>query len=166
MPRRWRRQAEEGTKKEESFEAELCKDKDAGEWFRLVAGEGDNCRDVIQCTSSVSLGREKQGTAAPILPSTGTRNAPAQREDDEAASIRRGGLLHLVTDRSRSNRRAPAHTKGEGGRLVRALGLSGLDHGLDHQHVAQEADLFTAPPSPRRPASAVAGSAGPGAPWR
>lgn len=41
-------------KKEDSFEAELCKDKDAGEWFRLVAGEGDNCRDVIQCTSSVS----------------------------------------------------------------------------------------------------------------
>lgn len=41
-------------KKEESFEQELCKDKDAGEWFRLVAGEGDNCRDVIQCTSSVS----------------------------------------------------------------------------------------------------------------
>lgn len=42
-------------KKEESFEQELCKDKDAGEWFRLVAGEGDNCRDVIQCTSSVSV---------------------------------------------------------------------------------------------------------------
>lgn len=42
------------SKKEESFEAEICKDKDAGEWFRLVAGEGDNCRDVIQCTSSVS----------------------------------------------------------------------------------------------------------------
>lgn len=39
-------------KKEESFENEICKDKDAGEWFRLVAGEGDNCRDVIQCTSS------------------------------------------------------------------------------------------------------------------
>lgn len=39
-------------KKEESFESEICKDKDAGEWFRLVAGEGDNCRDVIQCTSS------------------------------------------------------------------------------------------------------------------
>jgi hypothetical protein len=44
---------EEAPKKEESFETELCKDKDAGEWFRLVAGEGDNCRDVIQCTSSV-----------------------------------------------------------------------------------------------------------------
>lgn len=43
-------------KSEDSFEAELCKDKDAGEWFRLVAGEGDNCRDVIQCTSSVSIG--------------------------------------------------------------------------------------------------------------
>ncbi|ETN67708.1 hypothetical protein AND_000413 [Anopheles darlingi] len=49
---RVKRQAEETTKKEESFEKELCKDKDAGEWFRLVAGEGDNCRDVIQCTSS------------------------------------------------------------------------------------------------------------------
>lgn len=46
--------SEETPKKEDSFEAELCKDKDAGEWFRLVAGEGDNCRDVIQCTSSVS----------------------------------------------------------------------------------------------------------------
>lgn len=41
-------------KKDDSFEAELCKDRDAGEWFRLVSGEGDNCRDVIQCTSSVS----------------------------------------------------------------------------------------------------------------
>jgi len=52
---RYKRQATtEETKKEESFEKELCKDKDAGEWFRLVAGEGDNCRDVIQCTSSVS----------------------------------------------------------------------------------------------------------------
>lgn len=47
------RRQEDTTKKEESFETELCKDKDAGEWFRLVAGEGDNCRDVIQCTSSV-----------------------------------------------------------------------------------------------------------------
>lgn len=45
----------EEPKKEESFEKELCKDKDAGEWFRLVAGEGDNCRDVIQCTSSVGF---------------------------------------------------------------------------------------------------------------
>lgn len=51
---RVKRQDETSTKKEESFEVELCKDKDAGEWFRLVAGEGDNCRDVIQCTSSVS----------------------------------------------------------------------------------------------------------------
>lgn len=52
---RVKRQAStEEPKKEESFEKELCKDKDAGEWFRLVAGEGDNCRDVIQCTSSVS----------------------------------------------------------------------------------------------------------------
>lgn len=40
-------------KKEETYEQELCKNKDAGEWFRLVAGEGDNCRDVIQCTTSV-----------------------------------------------------------------------------------------------------------------
>lgn len=48
-----KRQSDESSKKEESFEQELCKDKDAGEWFRLVAGEGDNCRDVIQCTSSV-----------------------------------------------------------------------------------------------------------------
>lgn len=52
---RTKRQSEEtATKKDESFEQELCKGKDAGEWFRLVAGEGDNCRDVIQCTSSVS----------------------------------------------------------------------------------------------------------------
>lgn len=42
-------------KKEESYEQELCKDKDAGEWFRLVANEGDACRDVIQCTTSVSF---------------------------------------------------------------------------------------------------------------
>lgn len=52
---RVKRQTDESaTKKEETFEQELCKDKDAGEWFRLVAGDGDNCRDVIQCTSSVS----------------------------------------------------------------------------------------------------------------
>lgn len=53
---RVRRQSDtdSASKKEETFEQELCKDKDAGEWFRLVAGEGDNCRDVIQCTSSVS----------------------------------------------------------------------------------------------------------------
>lgn len=51
---RVKRQEDTTAKKEESFEAELCKDKDAGEWFRLVAGEGDACRDVIQCTSSVS----------------------------------------------------------------------------------------------------------------
>lgn len=43
-------------KKEESFEIEICKDKDAGEWFRLTAQDGDSCRDVIQCTSSVSIG--------------------------------------------------------------------------------------------------------------
>lgn len=31
---------------------ELCKDKSAGELFRLKAGK-DNCRDVIQCTAAV-----------------------------------------------------------------------------------------------------------------
>lgn len=51
---RWKRQADEA-KKEDSLELELCKDKDAGEWFRLVAGDGDNCRDVIQCTASVNI---------------------------------------------------------------------------------------------------------------
>merc|ERR1712222_144215 len=30
---------------------ELCKDKSAGELFRLKAGK-DNCRDVIQCTAA------------------------------------------------------------------------------------------------------------------
>ena len=50
---RVKRQEEAPKKTEESFETEICKDKDAGEWFRLVAGEGDTCRDVIQCTSSV-----------------------------------------------------------------------------------------------------------------
>lgn len=45
----------EKKEKEETFEQELCKDKDAGEWFRLVANDGDSCRDVIQCTSSVSF---------------------------------------------------------------------------------------------------------------
>lgn len=53
---RAKRQSEESsTKKDESFEQELCKGKDAGEWFRLVANDGDACRDVIQCTSSVSI---------------------------------------------------------------------------------------------------------------
>lgn len=52
-PKRQTTDEPSATKKEESFEQELCKDKDAGEWFRLVTGEGDNCRDVIQCTSSV-----------------------------------------------------------------------------------------------------------------
>lgn len=52
---RVKRQDKDGEKKsEESFEQELCKDKDAGEWFRLVANDGDSCRDVIQCTTSVS----------------------------------------------------------------------------------------------------------------
>lgn len=42
-------------KTDDSYQSEICKDKDAGEWFRLQAGEGDSCRDVIQCTSSVSI---------------------------------------------------------------------------------------------------------------
>ena len=51
---RVKRQDDKSDKKtEESFEQELCKDKDAGEWFRLVANDGDACRDVIQCTTSV-----------------------------------------------------------------------------------------------------------------
>ncbi|GBP21488.1 hypothetical protein EVAR_12089_1 [Eumeta japonica] len=50
---RWRRQAaEESAKKDDAVE--ICKDKDAGEWFRIQGGEGDNCRDVIQCTASVT----------------------------------------------------------------------------------------------------------------
>ncbi|CAK1603242.1 unnamed protein product [Parnassius mnemosyne] len=49
---RWRRQADDAPKKEDNLELELCKNKDAGEWFRLIAGDGDNCRDVIQCTAS------------------------------------------------------------------------------------------------------------------
>lgn len=52
---RVKRQDDKTEKKEESFEQELCKDKDAGEWFRLVANDGDACRDVIQCTTSVSF---------------------------------------------------------------------------------------------------------------
>ena len=40
-------------KSSEEYQQELCKDKDAGEWFRLVAKEDDGCRDVIQCTTSV-----------------------------------------------------------------------------------------------------------------
>ena len=39
---------------EEELEKQLCADKGAGEWFRLETGE-DKCRDVIQCTASVSL---------------------------------------------------------------------------------------------------------------
>ena len=42
-------------KSSEEYEQELCKDKDAGEWFRLVANDGDSCRDVIQCTTSVRI---------------------------------------------------------------------------------------------------------------
>ena len=39
---------------EEELERALCKDKGAGEWFRLEQGD-DKCRDVIQCTASVSF---------------------------------------------------------------------------------------------------------------
>ena len=39
---------------EEELERALCKDKGAGEWFRLETGD-DKCRDVIQCTASVSI---------------------------------------------------------------------------------------------------------------
>lgn len=56
---RVKRQEENKDKKEETFEQELCKDKDAGEWFRLVANDGDSCRDVIQCTTSVSCLKTK-----------------------------------------------------------------------------------------------------------
>lgn len=53
---RTKRQSEEtSTKKDEPYEQELCRGKDAGEWFRLVDKDGDTCRDVIQCTSSVSV---------------------------------------------------------------------------------------------------------------
>jgi hypothetical protein len=38
---------------DDELEKQLCSDKGAGEWFRLETGE-DKCRDVIQCTSSVS----------------------------------------------------------------------------------------------------------------
>lgn len=49
-----KRQSDDKEKKSAAeYEQELCKDKDAGEWFRLVAQEGDGCRDVIQCTTSV-----------------------------------------------------------------------------------------------------------------
>ncbi len=39
---------------EEELERQLCLDKGAGEWFRLETG-ADKCRDVIQCTASVSV---------------------------------------------------------------------------------------------------------------
>lgn len=54
-------------KKEESFEIEICKDKDAGEWFRLTAQDGDSCRDVIQCTSSVSIDSERETHPVAVL---------------------------------------------------------------------------------------------------
>lgn len=52
---RVKRQSDDKSKSSEEYEQELCKDKDAGEWFRLVANEGDACRDVIQCTTSVRI---------------------------------------------------------------------------------------------------------------
>jgi hypothetical protein len=42
----------EVSKEDLELRKELCKEKEAGEWFRLSTGEGDNCRDVIQCTNS------------------------------------------------------------------------------------------------------------------
>lgn len=41
---------------EDELEKQLCSDKGAGEWFRLETGE-DKCRDVIQCTASVSFSK-------------------------------------------------------------------------------------------------------------
>ena len=41
------------TEEERELERQLCQDKGAGEWFRLEGGE-KKCRDVIQCTASVS----------------------------------------------------------------------------------------------------------------
>ena len=38
---------------DDETERKLCKDKSAGELFRLKEGE-ENCRDVIQCTAAVS----------------------------------------------------------------------------------------------------------------
>ncbi|XP_063608497.1 chitin deacetylase 1-like isoform X1 [Penaeus indicus] len=48
---RVKRQAVSDTTEDESeaFKRELCKDKGAGEWFRLSLGD---CRDVIQCTDA------------------------------------------------------------------------------------------------------------------
>ncbi len=39
---------------DEELEKQLCADKSAGEWFRLETGD-DKCRDVIQCTVSVTM---------------------------------------------------------------------------------------------------------------
>ena len=51
---------------EDALEKQLCSDKGAGEWFRLETGE-DKCRDVIQCTSSVSYEYIfKMGTCPPF----------------------------------------------------------------------------------------------------
>merc|ERR1712008_429904 len=36
---------------EDELQRQLCKDKEAGEWFRLETGK-KKCRDVIQCTVS------------------------------------------------------------------------------------------------------------------
>lgn len=78
---RVKRQDKDGEKKtEESFEQELCKDKDAGEWFRLVANDGDSCRDVIQCTTSVSdlirLGQQFRPQHHVLLIQIGTASDP------------------------------------------------------------------------------------------
>lgn len=49
---RVKRQSDTTEDESEAFKRELCKDKGAGEWFRLSLGD---CRDVIQCTDAVSV---------------------------------------------------------------------------------------------------------------
>lgn len=50
---RVKRQDAATTEGETDYEKELCKERFPGEWFRLVASDsGDECRNVIQCTSS------------------------------------------------------------------------------------------------------------------
>ena len=61
---------------EEELERQLCEGKGAGEWFRLETGS-DKCRDVIQCTASVSR-RLKIGCVNPVarVPSTDNLACP------------------------------------------------------------------------------------------
>ncbi len=56
IKRQQQQQQQDGDKnKKEDYETEICKDRDAGEWFRISPKEDDSCRDVIQCTSSVRI---------------------------------------------------------------------------------------------------------------